>query len=553
MSYPFDLGRYSRKVSTRSKEAQRWFDRGLAWTYGYNHDEAVRCFQKAAKADPKCLMAQWGIAYASGPNYNKQWKAFDVVDLKRSLKTARAATLKAQKLAAKATPAEAALAKALLKRYPDGNPDNVTPIWNDDYAAEMREVYRAHGDDPDVSALFAEAIMNRTPWALWDIATGKPAEGADTLEAIAVLEKAMKKPGGMAHPGLLHMYIHLMEMSPHPERALKASDALRNLVPDAGHLQHMPTHIDVLCGLYPAVVEWNGVAMTADRKYLKERGAINFYSLYRCHNYHFQAYGAMFSGQYAVALAASEELAATIPEKLLRVESPPMADWLEAFVPIKQHVYIRFGKWKEIKAQNLPKDQSLFSTTTAMIHYAKAVAHAATGEVAKAEAEAELFQKARQRVPETRYLFNNTALDILAVAAEMMAGEIAYRKNDFDKAFAHLRRAVELDDNLPYDEPWGWMQPARHALGALLLEQGKVEDAAAVYHADLGLDYTLRRPCQHPDSVWSLHGYHECLTKLGRMEEAKLIKQRFDIASARADVPIVASCFCHQRALSCCD
>jgi tetratricopeptide (TPR) repeat protein len=553
MSYPFDLGRYSRKVSTRSKEAQKWFDRGLAWTYGYNHDEAVRCFQKAGKADPKCLMAQWGIAYAAGPNYNKQWKAFDVVDLKRSLKTARAATLKAQRLAAKATPAEAALAHALLKRYPDSDPDNVTPIWNDDYAAEMREVYGVHGDDPDVAALFAEAIMNRTPWALWDIATGKPAEGADTLEAIAVLEKAMKKPGGMAHPGLLHMYIHLMEMSPHPERALKASDALRNLVPDAGHMQHMPTHIDVLCGLYPAVVEWNGVAMAADRKYLKERGAINFYSLYRCHNLHFQAYGAMFSGQYAVALAASEELAASIPEKLLRVESPPMADWLEAFVPIKQHVYIRFGKWKEIKAQGLPKDQSLFCTTTAMIHYAKAVAHAATGEVAKAEAEADRFQKARERVPETRYLFNNTALDILTVAAEMMAGEIAYRKNDFDGAFARLRRAVELDDNLPYDEPWGWMQPARHALGALLLEQGKVEDAAAVYHADLGLDHTLRRPCQHPDSVWSLHGYHECLTKLGRMEEAKLIKQRFDITSARADVPIVASCFCHQRALSCCD
>jgi tetratricopeptide (TPR) repeat protein len=553
MSYRFDLGRYSRKVSTRSREAQKWFDRGLAWTYGYNHDEAVRCFQRAAKTDPKCLMAQWGIAYAAGPNYNKQWKAFDVVDLKKSLKTARSATLNAQKLVAKATPAEAALARALLKRYPDANPDNVTPIWNDDYAAEMREVYRVHGEDPDVAALFAEAIMNRTPWALWDIATGKPAEGADTLEAIAVLEVAMKKPGGMAHPGLLHMYIHLMEMSPHPERALNASDALRNLVPDAGHLQHMPTHIDVLCGLYPAVVEWNGIAMAADRKYLKERGANNFYSLYRCHNYHFQAYGAMFSGQYAVALAASEELAASIPEKLLRVESPPMADWLEAFVPIKQHVYIRFGKWKEIKAQGLPKDQSLFCTTTAMIHYAKAVAHAATGEVAKAEAEAELFQKARERVPPTRYLFNNTVLDILGVAAEMMAGEITYRKGDFDKAFTHLRRAVELDDNLPYDEPWGWMQPARHALGALLLEQGKIEEAAAVYHADLGLDHTLRRPCQHPDSVWSLHGYHECLSKLGRLEEAKLIKQRFDIASARADVPIVASCFCHQRALSCCE
>lgn len=553
MSYPFDLGHYSRKISTRSKEAQAWFDKGLAWCYGYNHDEAVRCFQKAAKSNPKCLMAQWGIAYASGPNYNKQWKAFDAVDLKKSLKTARAATLKAQTLTAKATSVEKALVYALLKRYPDVSPDNVTPIWNDDYAAEMREVYRAHSDDPDVAALFAEAIMNRTPWALWDIATGKPAEGANTLEAITVLEKAMRQKGGMSHPGVLHMYIHLMEMSPHPERALKACDALRNLVPDAGHLQHMPTHIDVLCGLYPAVVDWNGISMVADRKYLKARGASNFYSLYRCHNIHFRVYGAMFAGQYAVAIAAAEDLEAMLPEKLLRIESPPMADWLEAFVPIKQHVYIRFGKWSEIKAQDLPKNQSLFCTTTAMIHYAKAVAHSATGEVAKAEPEADLFHEAMARVPPTRYLFNNTAIDILAVAAEMMAGETAYRIGEFDKAFAHLRKSVELDDNLPYDEPWGWMQPARHALGALLLEQGRTEEATAVYRADLGLDHTLRRPCQHPDSVWSLIGYHECLTKLGRTEEAALIKQRFDIAAARADVPIVASCFCHQRALNCCD
>lgn len=556
MPYPFDLGLYSRKISTRSKDAQLWFDRGLAWCYGYNHDEAVRCFQKSAKADPKCAMAQWGIAYAAGPNYNKQWKAFDVVYLKKSLKTARNATLKAQELLNKATDVEAALCKALLTRYPDANPDNVTAIWNDDYAAVMRGVYRAHSADLDVAALFAEAIMNRTPWALWDIATGKAAEGADTLEAITVLEKAMAQPDGMQHAGVLHMYIHLMEMSPHPERALKASDALRGLVPAAGHLEHMPTHIDVLCGLYPAVVEWNGNAIAADRKYLKLRGAENFYSLYRSHNYHFQAYGAMFSGQYAVALAAAEEMEATVPETLLRTESPPLADWLEAFVPIKQHVYIRFGKWQEIKAQGLPKDQSLYCATTALIHYAKAVAHAATGDVTQAGREADLFEKARARVPETRYLFNNSVIDILAVAAEMMTGEIAYRKGDHGKAFAHLRRSVELDDNLPYDEPWGWMQPTRHALGALLLEQGEVEEAAAVYRADLGLDHTLRRPCQHPDNVWSLHGLHECLTRLGRKEESVMIKQRFDIAAARADVPILASCFCHQRAMtksSCCD
>lgn len=563
MTYPYDLGRYSRKIATRSKVAQVWFDRGLAWCYGYNHGEAVRCFQAAVKADPKCLMAQWGIAYASGPNYNKQWKAFDVLDLKLSLKTARKATLRAVELGRTSKhAAERALAEALLHRYPDANPDCVTPIWNDDYAAAMRDVYRRFGDDLDVAALFAEAIMNRTPWALWDIATGEPAAGADTLEAIAVIETALARPGGMQHAGLLHMYIHLMEMSPHPERALRVSDALRGLVPDAGHLQHMPTHIDVLCGLYGEVVEWNGHAIAADRKYLKHRGPVNFYSLYRCHDYHFQVYGAMFAGQYAVAMGAAEELVATLPEKVLRVESPPLADWLESFVPIKMHVMIRFGKWRQLIAEPLPKDTALFCVTTAMIHYAKAVAHAALGQVPEAEREALDFEAARAGVPASRYLFNNTALDILAVAAEMMAGEIAYRKGDFDLAFAHLRASVELDDNLPYDEPWGWMQPTRHALGALLLEQGRFEEAAAAYRADLGLDRTLRRPCQHPDNVWSLHGLHECLTRMGATgEELSHIRQRLEIAVARADVPINASCFCHQRAMQpagakadcCCD
>ena len=547
MSYPYDLGSYSRKVSTRIKAAQTWFDRGLAMCYGYNHDEAVRCFQAAAKADPKCAMAQWGIAYAAGPNYNKQWKAFDPADLARSLRLARKATLKAQVLARKAKPVEQALIAALLHRYPDDGTEAITPIWNDDYAAAMRKIYAGFGDDPDVAALFAEAIMNRTPWQLWNLETGKPAEGADTLEAIAVLEKAMKAPGANRHPGLLHMYIHLMEMSPHPERALKAADALRNLVPDAGHLQHMPTHIDVLCGHYPAVVEWNGRAIEADRRYLEREGAENFYSLYRCHDYHFRIYGAMFLGQYSTALAAADEMIAELPERLLRVESPPLADWLEGFVPMKMHVLIRFGKWREIIDVPLPRDRALFCTTTAMMHYAKAVAYASTGKVPAAEKEADLFRAAVGRVPPTRYLFNNTCLDILAVAAAMMDGEIAYRKSRFEDAFAHLRRSVALDDGLPYDEPWGWMQPTRHALGALLLEQGHVEEAAAIYRADLGLDNTLRRACQHPDNVGSLHGLHECLMRLGRTVEAAMVKQRLDIAAARADVPIKASCFCRQR------
>ena len=543
----YDLGTYSRPVTTGSEAAQRWFDRGLAWTYGYNHEEAIACFRGALDADPECAMAWWGVAYAAGPNYNKPWEAFDEEDAARSLGAAHEAAARARECARDATAVERALVGALEHRYPARSPAPDMCPWNDEYAAAMRAVHAEHGDDSDVATLFAEAIMNRTPWALWDLETGAVAEGADTAEAIEVLEKAMQRrddSGEEPHPGLLHMYLHLMEMSPHPERALAAGDRLRGLVPDAGHLQHMPTHIDVLCGDYRAVVESNQAAMEADRKFLAREGAGNFYSLYRCHNYHFKIYGAMFLGQYRPALAAAEEMIETLPEDLLTVSSPPMADWLEGFVPMKQHVLIRFGKWREIVSQELPRNRELFSVTTAMMRYAKAVAHAVLGDLDAADREAAGFEEALARVPESRYVFNNRCIDILAVAEAMMRGEIEYRRGRFDTAFRSLCTAVELDDHLPYDEPWGWMQPARHALAALLLEQGRAEEAEGVYRADLGYDGTLSRACQHPDNVWSLHGYHECLERLGRAAEATIVKQRLDLALARTDVPITASCFC---------
>ena len=550
MDYGYDLGSYSRPVTTTSKQAQLWFDRGLLWTYGYNHEEALRCFTNATEHDPDCAMAWWGLAYAAGPNYNKQWSAFDADDLKTSLDVACTATSRAMALLHKAGSVEQELIKPLQKRYPVNAPADVTPVWNDDYAAAMRIAYQAHSSDLDVAALFAEAIMNRTPWTLWDIKKGVASDGADTMEAIAVLERAMTQPGGMEHAGVLHMYTHLMEMSPHPERALKAADALRALVPDAGHLVHMPTHIDVLCGQYRDVIEWNQRANIADEKYLTRQGALNFYTLYRCHNLHFIIYGAMFSGQYAPAIAAAQRMEATIPEDLLRVKSPPMADFLEAFVPMKMHVYIRFGKWQEIIAAPLPHDQTLYCVSTAVTHYAKAIAYSAMFNTGMAEKEAAQFEAARARIPESRSLFNNAALDILAVAAEMMRGEIEYRKFNHDKAFAHLRKSVEMYDNMCYDEPWGFMQPTRHALAALLMEQKQYVEAEAIYRADLGFDNSLSRSCQHPDNVWSLHGLHECLMRRSAFDEAHIIKQKLDVMLARADVKISASCFCRTEAMN---
>jgi tetratricopeptide (TPR) repeat protein len=540
----YDLGTHTRPVTTSSPTAQLWFDRGLVWTYAFHHEEAVHCFEAAAAADPDCAMAHWGIAYALGPNYNKPWEFFDERELTRTVERTHAAVERAHALAAGATPVERALIEALRARYPQDRPAEDCSVWNAPYADRMRAVHELAPDDLDVAALYADALMNLTPWQLWDLRTGEPAEGARTTEAKAVLDRALTTDAGAAHPGVLHLYIHLMEMSPVPESALRVADRLRGQGPDAGHLQHMPSHLDVLCGDYRRVVADNTAAIAADEKYRARSGAMNFYTLYRSHNYHFKIYGALFLGQSRIALETAAQLEASIPEDLLRVQSPPMADWLEGFLAMRVHVLVRFGRWQDILQLPFPADPELYCVTTAMLHYARGVALSATGRVVEAEAEREVFRAAAGRVPESRMLFNNTCADILAVASAMLDGELAYRKGDFDTAFAALERSVALDDSLPYDEPWGWMQPTRHALGALLLEQGRVAEAEAVYRADLGLDDTLPRACQHPGNVWALHGFHECLVRLGRHGEAEIVAQQLKVAAALADVPVEASCFC---------
>lgn len=548
MSY-YDVDVYSRAITTASPEAQRWFDRGLVWTYGYHHEEAIACFKRALDADPGCAMAYWGIAYAIGPNYNMEWRHYDPEGRAKALASAYDATADAMARVGAVTPLEHALIEALPARYPQCEAIEHQEPWNDAYADAMRGVYKAFPADLDAAAIFAEAILNQTPWKMWDLKTGGVAEGAGTLEARQVLERAMREdPAAMRHPGILHLYVHLMEMSPFPELALKAGDVLRTLVPAAGHLIHMPTHIDVLCGHYHNVLVDNQRAIRADLEYYEKSGAMNFYTAYRIHNYHFAIYGAMFLGQYEPALEAANELIETTPEDLIRVPSPPMADFIESYISMKQHVYIRFGKWHEIIAEPLPEDRDLYLVTTATIHYAKGVAHAALGQVAEAEAEKALFLKARARVPETRLLHNNRCIDLFDIAEAMLDGEIEYRKGNYDEAFAHLRRSVEIDDNLPYDEPWGWIQPTRHALGALLLEQGCVAEAEAVYREDLGLGGGLSRATIHPDNVWSLKGLYECMADRRDTAEARLIKQRLDLAAARADIPVEVSCFCARSA-----
>jgi tetratricopeptide (TPR) repeat protein len=442
MDYPYNLGSYTRKVTATSADAQRWFDRGLNWCFGYHHEEAVACFAKALETDPNCAMAHWGVAYAVGPNYNFPWELQDPAGKAAALARAYDSAGAALALVGRVSAAERALIEALPARYPQRDPIDDQRPWNDAFADAMRLAHSAHPDDLDLRFIFAEAILNRTPWRMWDLRTGEPAPGAGTLEAREVLESAFRdRPGAMNHPGLLHLHVHLMEMSPHPEAALVTGDRLRELTPDMGHLVHMPTHIDVQCGHYRDAMHWNQKAIIADRKFYDRAGPMNFYSGYRVHNYHFAAYGAMFLGQYAPAIAAADELIETMPEEALRIPSPPMADFFESYVSIRQHVLIRFGKWRGIIAQDLPADRDLYCNTVAMMHYAKGVAHAALDDVPAAAAEQALFREAVKRVPKSRYLHNVPCGQLLAVAEEMLEGEIAYRRGDHDAAFARLRAA----------------------------------------------------------------------------------------------------------------
>ena len=288
-----------------------------------------------------------------------------------------------------------------------------------------------------------------------------------------------------------------------------------------------------------------------DRKIAEREGRINFYTSYRVHNYHFAIYGAMFLGQYEPAMTAAEEMIAEIPVELLKQESPPMADFLEGYISMKTHVQIRFGRWRDIIAEPLPEDANLYCHTIASLHYAKAVAHAALGEVAESEAERVKFIEARANVPDSRYIHNVRCIDLLDIAEQMLDGELEYRKGNNDIAFSHLLNAVELEDALPYDEPWGWIQPVRHALGALSVDQSRVEQAVQASREDLGLAGDLPRACVHPDNIWSLKGLDECLRRCGAGDtaEAKMIHQHLELAAARSDLPVGASCHCAQAAM----
>jgi tetratricopeptide (TPR) repeat protein len=510
-----DLGRHHREVATESPEAQKWFDQGFTLYFGFNHQEAIHSFRKAAEIDPQCALAHWGIAISAGPNINNP-----EMDEEMS-KLAFESAAHAMELASEGV--ERDLIEALSHRYAWPPPEDRTER-NQAYADAMRKVGEKYPHDADVGALFAESLMDLRPWDLWR-PDGAPQPG--TLEIVELLEAVMDLVP--LHPGANHFYIHTVEASPHPEKASTSADRLRDLVPGAGHLVHMPGHIDIRLGHYDKAIAANEKGIAADLAYVEATGRGGFYTLYRAHNYHFLAYAAMFDGQKALAVKAARDMIDQIPLELVRA----YPDFLDAFLSVPTHVLVRFGMWEDLLDE--PEPPADLFATVAFWRYGRTVALSSLGRVDEAAAEWEALQKAAAAVPESRLWGNNKANDVLKIGLLMAEGEREYRRGNHGRAFELLQEGVDLDDALRYDEPWGWMQPVRHALGALLLEQGRTEDAEAVYRRDLEL---------HPNNGWALRGLEECLRQRGETMAADAVLAAFQKAWARSDVVIHASCYC---------
>ena len=551
----FDLGSYRRTITSNSDAAKTWFNRGLTWCYGFNHEEAIRCFEKVIQIDPDCAMGYWGIAYASGPFYNKPWAWYGEIERVEMIACCHEYASKAAALTEHSTPVERALISAICDKHPAdwANGPEELEDWAQSYAETMRGVYAEFDDDLDVICLAAEAVINLTPWKLWDIEYGLPARGAATEEAIKILERGLgvvEQQGLQPHPGILHFYIHVYEMSPTPEKALPYANQLRDLCPESGHLVHMASHIDSLCGDWQAAAKANRRATAVDDEYINLRGTDEFYMISVVHNHDFNIWASMFLGQYDEALRSADRICDLVRDKRTLRDKRYLASTLEGYYAGRAHVLVRFGCWQQICDEDMPDDPDTVPITTILLVYAKAIAHAALGDLEKGRYYQQEFYRRYREVPEWHIMANNPSRDILAVAQAMMNGEVEYHAGNHEIGYRYLREACVLCDHLEYSEPWPWMHPPRHALGALLLEQGHVDEAIIHYEDDLGIGNRLPRCAQHPDNIWALHGYHECLTRLDRTDEAAALKPRLDDMVRQSDVEIKSSCCCRGMMLA---
>ncbi|PTB74815.1 TPR-like protein [Trichoderma longibrachiatum ATCC 18648] len=541
----FNLGTYHRPITTKSPDAQRWFNRGLIWAYGLNHQEASNCFDKVIQADPDCAMGYWGLANTRGRYYDKAWRAFDAEEAKAGIRDSYNASRLASNLAANASPVEQALINAIVARYPHSAPTKEYSDWDRAYADSIEAVYKEFSGDLDVVVFYAEALMNLVSGEMWDPNSGEPVPEARTLDVNAAVTKALAQKGASEHPGLLQLYIRLMERSRTPEVAIPSAQLLRSLVPDSGHFSRMASRIDILLGGYRGAIAANAAAIKADARYMeKAKGrdtSMNVF--YRVQKYHSLIYAAMMSGQSQLALDYCIRLEESLPVELLETESPPLALWLEFCWALRIHVLVRFGRWDEIIQLNLPDQRRLFCTPVATIQWAKCMAYAAMGDTDEGMERHMAFVKALMRVPSARLTSPHKNRVLLQAGITHLNGHREYFKGNYEEAFNWMRQYIEKEDGLMYSQPWGSMQPARHVYGAMLLEQGRVEEAAKVYAEDLGIDGSLPRYRQHPNNIWALRGYHECLMLLGRTAEAKKLEFWLKMAESVADVPTQSSAF----------
>ena len=514
---PFDLGTHRRAVSTVDPGSQVAFDQGLNWSFAFNHEEAEKAFREAARRDPELAMAWWGVALVNGPHINNP-----VVD-EAHAKVAWEALAEAKKSAAGASDVEKALIEALGARYALPQPEDRKPL-DEAYAKAMGSVRRLFPKDADVAALYAEALMDVHPWDQWT-SDGKARPG--TQEILDAIEASLAL--SPRHPLALHMKIHALEASPHPENAKQAADLLRALVPDSSHLVHMPAHIYARVGGWREAAAANERALAADARYNARVPEFGFYHIYEAHNAHFLGFTAEMEGRKAVALEMTKAVVDGLSPEFLK-ENAMFAD---SFTTVYWEAQKRFGMWKELLSAPEPADY--LPVSRAYRVFLRGIAQAALGHVEDAEKERAALAEAVKKVPKEFLFGTNAAADVFGVCEPYLEGEIAYRKGDLGTAVAKLREAVKREDALKYDEPPDMTVPSRHALGAVLLAGGRPKEAEAVYREDL---------VRYPENGWSLQGVARALRAQKRTKEAAGFDARFKKAWSRADVEVTSSCLC---------
>lgn len=513
------LGNYKRKITTKSPDAQRYFDQGLAWFHGFNHGSAIRSFHEAVRLDPECAMAHWGIALANGPHIN-----VPMVPPPAAEQAWQAITL-AQKHAAKGSPVERDLISALAKRYANPQPEDRTPL-DRAYAEAMRNLWKKYPKDPDVGALFAEAMMTLRPWDLWT-ADAKPQLG--TEEVVGTLEAVLKL--NVNHPFANHLYLHALEASSQPEKANAAADRLRDLQPALAHNVHMPSHIDIRNGRWQEAITANVKAIEAARRMRAKIGPppSGPIYLYNAHNHHMLAYAAMMTGQSELAISHIRQMVAGLPADFLK----DFALFADGYVAMPYEVLLRFGRWDDVLA--MPDHPEHLPFARAMRRAARGIAFAAKGDTAAARGEQQAYITAAKTVPAGTSVGPVDVQTIIAVAAPMLEGEILYGEGNAEAGIAKLREAVRAEDALRYFEPPAWFLPVRHALGAALMRSGRYADAEQVYRDDLK---------RLPANGWSLFGLAESLRLRGKADEARQAESDFKSIWRAADVQIKSSCMC---------